>query len=104
MIKKSFSFSFSFEDFKAAEKIAKTLTVNIEAVSKNYDIVLFGNDCIQFDPNEKRLSEQPLGHFVSTESFDFNQFKKINLNDLLSDYSECSDSFRVDNNNVFASI
>ena len=51
-------------------------TVNIDTVSASYDMLLFGNDKIQFQPNEKPLSEQPLNCLYFIEYVDLRRFKK----------------------------
>ena len=36
------------QDLEVAEQMAKNFTAHIDVLSANYDMVLFGNECIQF--------------------------------------------------------
>lgn len=75
----------------------QTLTTNIEAETANYDMDLFGNDLVEFQPNKPRLSEQPLGRLYSNEFIDLRSFKKMNH----IDYLNAEDIlFRVNSKNV----
>ena len=92
---------YTIEDTNEAEQLIHTISSNIEVETANYDMLLFGQDLVEFEPNQSRLTEQPLGRFYANEFIDLNRFKKVNLSFFLRDRTTQDRKLLVYNNCIY---